>query len=117
MTLLGVVVVLGDLRAELDLADGDLLLVPAGGLLLLGLLVLVLGVVEHPAHGRARVGRDLDQVEVALLGVAQRLGGLDDPDLLAVLADQADLGHANPIVDPSLVPLWRAPVELSRDRH
>jgi len=33
MTLLGVVVVLGDLRPELDLANGDLLLMAAGGLL------------------------------------------------------------------------------------
>ena len=68
VVLLGVVVVLGDLRAELDLAHGDLLLVLARLLELLGLLVLVLGVVEHPAHRRARLGCDLDQVEVAFLG-------------------------------------------------
>jgi hypothetical protein len=35
MALLGVVVVLGDLRPELDLSDRDLLLVLARGLLLL----------------------------------------------------------------------------------
>ena len=92
VALLGVVVVLGDLRAELDLADRDLLLVLAGGLLLLRLLVLVLGVVEHAADRRARLGGDLDQVEVALLRVGERVGGLDDPDLLAVLADSRTSG-------------------------
>jgi hypothetical protein len=40
VALLGVVVVLRDLRPELDLPDVDLLLVLARGLLLLGLLYL-----------------------------------------------------------------------------
>jgi hypothetical protein len=78
VALLGVVVVLGDLRPELDLADRDLLLVLAGGLLLLGLLVLELRVVEDPADGRARVRSDLDEIEIALLRVRQCLGRLDD---------------------------------------
>ena len=65
VALLGLVVVVGDLRAQLDLADVDLLLVLAGLLGLLLLLVLVLRVVEQPADGRARVGGDLDQVEIA----------------------------------------------------
>src|SRR4051794_653078 len=72
VALLGVVVRLGDLRAELDLADRDLLLVLARLLLLLGLLVLVLRVVEHAADGGSRLGRDLDEVEVLALRVAQR---------------------------------------------
>ena len=84
VALLGLVVVLRDLRPELDLADRDLLLVLARLLLLLGLLVLVLRVVEDAADGRARLGRDLDEVEVALLRVAQRLVGLHDADLVAV---------------------------------
>ena len=117
VALLGVVVVLGDLRAELDLADRDLLLVLARGLLLLGLLVLVLRVVEDAADGRARLGSDLDEVEVALLRVAQRLVGAHDADLLAVLADEPDLGNADALVDPGRVPLGRAPVEPARDRH
>ena len=73
VALLGVVVVLRDLGAELDLADRDLLLVLARLLLLLGLLVLVLRVVEHAADGRLGLGRHLDEVEVALLRVAQRV--------------------------------------------
>ena len=117
MALLGRVVVLGDLRAELDLADRDLLLVLARGLQLLGLLVLVLRVVEDAADGRARLGGDLDEVELALLRVAQRLVGLHDADLVAILADDADLGHADALVDPRRVPLGRAPVEPARDRH
>ena len=117
MALLRVVVVLRDLRAELDLADRDLLLVLARGLLLLGLLVLVLRVVQDAGDGRARVGGDLDQVEIALLRVAQRLLGAHDTDLLPVLADDPDLGHTDALVDPRLVPLRRAPVESAGDRH
>src|SRR4051794_17826326 len=52
------------LRAELYLAGGGLLLVLAGRLRLLLLLVLVLRVVEHARDRRARVGRDLHQVEI-----------------------------------------------------
>ncbi len=62
-------------------------------------------------------GRDLDQVEVGVLGAFQRLVDLDDPELLAVGPDQADFGHADPLVDPSRVALWWAPVEPTRDRH
>ena len=117
VVLLGVVVVLGDLRAELDLAHGDLLLVLAGLLELLCLLVLVLGVVEHPADGRARLGRDLHQVEFPFLGELERVGGLQDADLLALVVDQPNLGNADALVDPGRVPLWRAPVEPARYRH
>ena len=74
MTLLGFVVVVGDLRPQLDLADVDLLLVLAGGLLLLLLLVLVLRVVEQAGDRWFGVGSHLDQVEVGLLGAFQRLG-------------------------------------------
>ena len=117
MALLGLVVVLRDLRAELDLADRDLLLVLARLLELLGLLVLVLGVVQHAADGRPRLGRDLHEVEIAILRVAQRIGRPHDADLVSGLVDQAYLGHANAIVDPCRVPLGRAPVESARDRH
>ncbi len=117
VTLLGVVVVLRDLRAELDLTDRDLLLMLAGGLLLLRLLVLVLGVVEHTADGRARVGGDLDQVEVTLLRVLERVGRLHDADLVPVLADQANLGHADAVVDPGLVAFRQPPVEPTWYRH
>jgi hypothetical protein len=117
VALLGAVVVVGDLRPQLDLADVDLLLVLAGLLGLLLLLVLVLGVVEQPADRRARVGGDLDQVEIGLAGDLQGLLGVDDTDLLAVGADQADLGNADALIDPGLVPFRGPPVESSRKRH
>ena len=117
MALLGVVVVLRDLRPELDLPHVDLLLMATRGLLLLGLLVLVFGVVEDAAHRRACIGSHLDEVEVTLLRVGERVGSLHDSDLLTVLAYEANFRNANPVVDPSLIPLGRAPVELSRDRH
>ena len=118
VALLRVVVVLRDLRAELDLADRDLLLVLAGRLLLLGLLVLVLRVVEHAADGRTGIRSDLDEVEIALLGVAQAPRRSSRPRSASRPSPiEAHLGHANPVVDPSLVALWRAPVEPTRDRH
>ncbi len=117
MALLGVVVVLRDLRAELDLADRDLLLVFAGGLQLLRLLVLVLRVVEHAADGGPCVGRYLDEIEVTLLRVRERLGGLDDADLLPVFPHEPYFGHANSVVDPRLIPVGRPAVEPTRDRH
>jgi hypothetical protein len=86
---LGLVVVLGDLRPQLDLAHVHLLLVTA----------------------------DLHQVEVALLRVLERLVGLDHPHLAAVVGDQPHLRHADALVDPRLVALRRAPIELPRDRH
>ena len=117
VALLGLVVVVGDLRAQLDLADVDLLLVLARLLGLLLLLVLVLRVVEQAADRRARVRRDLDQVEIGLAGDPAGLVGVDDPDLLAVGADQADLRNADALVDASRVPVRGTPIEASRDRH
>ena len=117
VALLGVVVVLGDLGPELDLADRHLLLVLARLLLLLSLLVLVLGVVEHPAHGRAGLGRHLDEVEVSFLGEVEGVGDLEHAHLVALVVDQPHLGHANALVDPRHIPLRRAPVESAGDRH
>jgi hypothetical protein len=63
------------------------------------LLVAVLRVVHDPAHGRTRIGSNLDQVEVLVPRVLQRIVGALDPDLSAVFVDQANLGHANALVD------------------
>src|SRR4051812_34149678 len=117
VALLGVVVMLGDLRPELDLPDVDLLLVLAGGFRLLGLLVLVLRVVQDPDHGRLRLGRDLHEVEVLLLCPPQGVLGAHDPHLLAGLVDETDLGNADAFVDAGGIALRRLPVEPSRDRH
>src|SRR5918995_514818 len=117
MAALGLVVVLGDLRPELDLADVDLLLVLARGLQLLVLLVLVLRVVQDAADGRLGVRRHLDEVEVAVHRLLQRFLRAHDPHLLAVLVDEPDLGNADAVVDPGGVALRRLPVEASGDRH
>src|SRR6185295_19860329 len=76
-----------------------------------------LRVVEQAGHRRFRVGRHLDQVEVRLLGAFHRLSDLDDPELLAVGADQAHFRHADALVDPGRVALWWAPIEPARNRH
>ena len=113
---LGLVVVLGDLRPELDLADVDLLLVLSRRLRLLLLLVLVLRVVEQPGHRRTGVGGHLDQVEVALRRQGERLLGGDDAHLVSLLVDEPHLRHTDPLVDPRRVTLRRRPVE-ARVRH
>ena len=53
--------------------------------------------------GRVGVGRDLDQVELLLAGLGQRLGQGPDPELLAVGADEEDLAGSDAVVDPDLV--------------
>jgi hypothetical protein len=59
----------------------------------------------------------LDEVEVAVLRVAQGLLGSHDSDLLAGLVDEPDLGDPNALVDAGGVALRRLPVEPTRDRH
>src|SRR5438067_569972 len=103
VALLGVVVVNADLRPELDLLDVDRDLVLARELRLLLLLVAVLPVVHHPRHRRVRLGRHLDEVEVLVLGVPDRLRRGLDPELRSVLVDEADPGRANLTVDPRML--------------
>jgi len=92
------VVVFFDLGPELDLLEmRDMLLLP-GLLLLLALFVLVLPEVHHPADGRARGGRDLDEVEQPLLRVCERFADTQDAYLFPVRPDHADLRDADAIV-------------------
>src|SRR5436190_24265581 len=95
VTLLGLVIVGSDLRPQLHLANGHLLLMLTRLLALLLLLVLVLRVIQHPAYRRLRLGSDLDEVEVTLTRIGERLVALHDTYLLTVVADQANLGNAN----------------------
>ena len=99
VTLLGLVVVVVDLRPELHLLDDRQDLVPAGLTGLLGVLVLELPVVHELDDRRAGVRGDLDEIEIDLLGQAQRLGDRDDADLLPFGSDKSDLGNADPVVD------------------
>ncbi|GLX99327.1 hypothetical protein Hesp01_72770 [Herbidospora sp. NBRC 101105] len=77
-------------------------LVAAGFARLHGRLVLELAVVHELADGRACRRRDLNEIEVGLLGELQGVVDGDDADLLAVRADEADLGDTNTIVDAGL---------------
>ena len=76
------------------------------------LLVAVLRVVHDPRDGRICAGRDLHEVEALAVRELERFLRREDPDLLALLVDQADALRADLLVD-SLVPLARdLPVEI-----
>src|SRR5215208_7440286 len=102
MALLGLVIVDSDLRTELDLLDVDLRLVLPRELRLLLLLVAVLPVVHHPRDRRIGLRCNLDQIQVARIGVLAGLVGRLDSELTGVLVDQAHPRHANLVVDPCL---------------
>jgi hypothetical protein len=42
---------------------------------------------------------------------------LHDTDLLAIVADDAHFGHTDALVDAGRIPLGRAPIEPTRNRH
>ena len=117
VALLRLVVVRGDLRAQLHLTYGHLLLVLARLLATLLLLVLVLRVVEHAAHRRLGSRRDLDEIEIPLARIGECIVALHYSDLLAVVTDEAHLRHPDALVDTRRVPLRRAPIEPAWDRH
>ena len=98
--LLGLVVVLVDLRPELDLFDLDLGLVLARELLLLSLLVLELAVVHDAADRRIGERRDLDEVEILLIGDPQSIRDREDAELAPVDADQTTPRRADALVEP-----------------
>ncbi|GEL99659.1 hypothetical protein CTE05_32060 [Cellulomonas terrae] len=91
-----------DLQPETDLLEDRVGLVPPGLAGLHVCFVLELAVVHDLADGRTSVRCHLDEVEVGVLRQAQGVLHADDADLLAVGADQADLGDADPIVDAGL---------------
>ena len=92
VTLLGVVIVDADLRAELDLLHVDLALVLPSLLRLLLLLVLVLPVVHDLRDRRVGLGRHLDEVEVLAVGVLAGLVGGLDPELAPSSSIRRTLG-------------------------
>src|SRR4029077_5337802 len=101
--LLELVVVLVDLRAELDLFDLDHLLVLAGFTRALLLLVLVFPEIHDAADRRHGRRRDLDQVEPLLLGDGERLRRRHDAELCAGVVDHADFADADARVHPGAV--------------
>src|SRR5262249_45744936 len=84
----------------LELARGDFL---ARLLRLLLLRVPVLAVVHDAAHRRIRGRRDLDQVELLLIGDPLRVERRHDAELPAVRVDDPDLARLALVVPPALL--------------
>jgi len=99
VALLGAVVVRVDLRPQLDLFDDRLGLVLARLPGLQGGLVLELAVVHQLGDRGPGHGRNLDEVEICLLGQPERVINGNDPDLLAGRADKPHFGNPDALVD------------------
>src|SRR5262249_49072400 len=101
--LLELVIVLVHLRAELDLLDLDDLLVLLRRPRALLLLVLIAPEVHDAAHRRIGGRGDLDEVESLLSRDGQRLRRRHDPELRAVLVDDADFPDPDAFVHPRAI--------------
>src|SRR5690625_5138059 len=77
-------------------------LVLACGAFLHRRLVRELARVHELGHRRTCAGRSLDEVEVCLGGQPECIVDTSDADLLAIGADEADLGYTDPVVDAGL---------------
>jgi len=110
--LLGLVVMDPDLWSELDLLDLNLELMLPGLLGALLLLVAVLRVVHDPRDRRICAGRDLHEIEALAERELERFLRREDPDLLALVVDQADTLRADLLVDPLVTLARDLPVEI-----
>ena len=99
MILLGLVIVVVHIDAELDLFHGNGFLVLLGFALFLFLLVEIFPVVHDAAHGRLRGGRNLNQVQILFAGFLYRFIGRQDAELIAFVINHANLARPNAIVD------------------
>lgn len=120
MPLLGFKVMLVNLQAETNFLDFGGALVTTCLTLFDLLVVLVLAIVNELGNGRLCIRRHLNQIEIRFLGQIQSNGGRDDPNLLAVRADQAYLRDAYLVVNAwfcaddelqSLLPFGRVIIE------
>ena len=109
--LLELVVVLVDLRPELDFLDLDDLLVLLRRPRALLLLVLVLAEVHDPADRRHGRRRNLHQVQSLASRERERLRRRHDAELLAVVVDDANFAHPDSFVDPNTVVAAWASIE------
>src|SRR5579863_6784993 len=96
--LLGLVVVVVHIDAELDLFDRDRLLVLLGFALFLFLLIQILPVVHDAAHGWLRSGRNLNQVQIFGPGHLERFEWRQDSDLRPFVVNHADFARPDAIV-------------------
>src|SRR5688572_12010359 len=113
--LLELVVVLVDLRAELDFLDLDDLLVLLRRPRALLLLVLIAPEVHDAADRRDRRRGDLHEVEPLLPRDGQCLRRRHDPELRAVLVDDADFPDPDAFVDPRAVVAPRTSVKSDKN--
>jgi len=107
-----VVVMALDLGPHLDFLELHLVLLLLGLACAPVLLVLELSVVHDAAHGRARGGRNLHQIEPLGLGQQQGFPYRQHPDLLSIVPDHADLGDADALIDADFGLL-----DCGNDRH
>jgi len=91
-----------DLQPKSDLLENRVRLVLPGLTILDRRLVLEFPEVHELADRRSGLRRDLDEVEIGLLGETQRVFNPDDADLLPVRADQPHLWDADTVVNPGL---------------
>ena len=105
VVLLGLVVVIVHIDAELHFLDRDGLLVLLGLALFLFLLVQEFPVIHDAANRRLRSGRNLYQVEVAFAGHLERFERRQDSNLIAFIVDHANFACADALIcaDKSLV--------------
>src|SRR5215472_6193919 len=105
VVLLGLIVVIVHVDAELHFLDRDRLLVLFGLALFLLLLIEVLPIIHDAANRRLRCGGNLYQVEVTFAGHLERFIRRQDTDLLAFVVDHADFARPNTLIcaDKSLI--------------
>src|SRR5690606_22225920 len=116
VALLELVIVLVDLRAELDFLHLDGLLVLPRLALALLFRVLVLPVIGDPAHGRRGGGRHLDEVEALLPCERDGLRRRHDAELRARLIDHPYFTNTDALVDPDpVVPSGTTHARVVRD--
>src|SRR5437868_6987348 len=99
VVLLGLVIVVIHVDAELHFLDGDYFLMFFGLALFLLLLVQVFPVIHDAAYRRISGGRNLNQVQVLFAGHFQRFVRRDDANLLAFIINHADFPGANTLID------------------
>src|SRR3954469_16291220 len=112
--LLELVVVLVDLGPELDFLDFDDLLVLLRRPRALLLLVLIAPEVHDPADRRDRRRGGLHEGEPLLPRNGQGLRRRHDPELRAVLVDDADFADPDAFVDPRAVVTPRAAIKSDK---
>jgi hypothetical protein len=98
VVLLGLVVVIVHVDAELYFLNRDRLLVLFGLALFLFLLVQEFPIIHDAANRRLRCGGNFYQVKVLFAGHLKRFERWQDADLLALIADYADFACANTLI-------------------